>query len=213
MAEEADDMRAGIESEPGSKTKPEEIRAQMAITRSALTEKIEALEEKVMGTVEKAEAAVEQIIEVVQETVQDTVATLKRTLDLKYQVDQRPWTTVGVSVLAGYAVGHLGRGEPHDRTSVAVSANGAQLSGRSPGLEERASSPPGAVQPRQPSLKSGLLSQFDQEIGKVQSVAIGTAMCLFRDWLKQKLPRMAPQLDELMNSATRKLGAEPTAGP
>jgi ElaB/YqjD/DUF883 family membrane-anchored ribosome-binding protein/molybdopterin converting factor small subunit len=208
MAEEAEGIRAILEPEPATEERPEEIREQMAETRSALTDKIEALEEKVMGTVETAQATVEQTVETVKETVQDTVAAVKRTFDLKYQVDQRPWTMVGASVLAGYALGNFARDNRHDRASVPVTGNGADMGSRSAVHSERELPPPRLAEQQQPSLRSRLLSQFEEEIGKVQSMAIGATMGMLRDWLKQELPRLAPRLEEVMNSATRKLGGK-----
>src|SRR5260370_34005892 len=107
MAQEPDDIRQNIDSPASAEPKPEEIREQMAETRAALVDKIDALEEKVLGTVETAQATVEHTVESVKGTVEDSVAAVKRTFDLKYQVEQRPWLMLGASVLGGYALGRL----------------------------------------------------------------------------------------------------------
>lgn len=48
--------------------------------------------------------------ETVQDSIQmarDTVATVKRTFDIKHQVEQHPWVLVAGSFLAGLALGSL----------------------------------------------------------------------------------------------------------
>ena len=82
-------------------------------TRADLTDKLQTLENQVMGTVtnarENVEGTIEQVTSTVQETVeqvtstvQDTVAQVKKTFDLDYQIQVRPWVLVGGSVAAGF---------------------------------------------------------------------------------------------------------------
>jgi ElaB/YqjD/DUF883 family membrane-anchored ribosome-binding protein len=202
MVQTSDDFQTDLESAPTEEPKPEEIREQMAETRAALTEKLESLQERVEGTVETA-----------QETVQDTLQAVKRTFDLRYQVNQRPWTMVGVSVLAGYTMGCLGRVYGGRRAGGPVPINGTLADGRSSTFTAHEVLPVRAPDPLPPVEKSSVLSQFDEELGKLKSVAIGAAMGLVRDWMKEAAPTVSRQLDEVMDSATRKLGGEPVAGP
>jgi hypothetical protein len=55
-----------------------------------MTDKMEQIEAKIKGTVE------------------DTTDTIKRGLDVKYQVSEHPWAALGAAVLAGYALGSMG---------------------------------------------------------------------------------------------------------
>ena len=77
----------------------EPIRQDIDSIRDSMTDKIEQIETKIKGTVE------------------DT----RRMVDIKYQVSQRPWTALGISLLVGYTLGSIGgddtraqpqRGEP-----------------------------------------------------------------------------------------------------
>jgi hypothetical protein len=76
MADKADDLQQAIRKG----------RLDVAETRSAITEKLEILEDR----------------------VQETVETVKHTFDLHYQVKQRPWLMVGASLLVGYTLGRRG---------------------------------------------------------------------------------------------------------
>jgi ElaB/YqjD/DUF883 family membrane-anchored ribosome-binding protein len=64
----------------------EPIRQDIDAIRDSMTYKIEQIESKIKGTVE------------------DT----RRMVDIKYQVSQRPWAALGVSLLVGYTLGSIG---------------------------------------------------------------------------------------------------------
>jgi len=71
-------------------TRTEPIRQDIDNLRESMTDKMGQIEAKIKGTVD------------------DTTETLKRGLDVKYQVSEHPWTALGVAVLAGYALGSMG---------------------------------------------------------------------------------------------------------
>ena len=73
------------------KQEPDQIREQIEDTRSALTAKLETLEQGVKETVCEAKAAVTDTIENVKETVKGTVETVKDTLDIRGYVQEYPW--------------------------------------------------------------------------------------------------------------------------
>ncbi len=195
---------------------PDVIREQIDETRSSLTQKLETLESQVRGTVQNARATVEETIETVKCTVENTVNSVKQTFDLPYQVRQHPWGMVGGAAGVGFVLGAVAyrlRGEL-GRLHPATTVNGptpVNLSDRS--ASGVASLSDLTNNQTQPSFLSTLLHQFDSEIGKVKEVAIGTAMALARDWVKQSVPQLAPHIDEIMNSATAKLGGRPINEP
>ena len=78
MADKADDIRQEIKKG----------RQDIADTRSAITEKLAILEDR----------------------VQETLDGVKHTFDLHYQVKQRPWLMFGGSLLVGYTLGDWGGG-------------------------------------------------------------------------------------------------------
>jgi phosphate uptake regulator len=70
---------------------PEVIRLQMEETRASLSEKLETLEQQVVGTVQDARAAVTDTVETVKEAVHETVETVKDTFDIGAQMQRHPW--------------------------------------------------------------------------------------------------------------------------
>jgi len=79
-------------------TRTEPIRQDIDNLRESMTDKMGQIEAKIKGTVD------------------DTTETLKRGLDVKYQVSEHPWTALGVAVLAGYALGSMGGNDSQPST-------------------------------------------------------------------------------------------------
>lgn len=189
---------------------PETIRHRIDETRSSITEKLEALEEQVIGTVQDARETVEDTIHHAKETVQETIENVRssvegtmqsvqRTFDMKYQVEQHPWPMMGVSFLAGAAGAVL-----YDNLR---GRSGSDFAYRPPELRSEHVPQQAALQPDGPGWKD----TFREEIDKVKGVAVGYLMALARDWAKLNFPDLAPQIDDFMHGATEKLGGSPIA--
>jgi ElaB/YqjD/DUF883 family membrane-anchored ribosome-binding protein len=101
---------------------PEQIEAEMFQTREALTVKVAALENQVVGTVQNAANtltdtvdAVKSFVNTAPETVSDTVEQVatavsdrvKKTFDISSHVQSNPWTSMGMSVGLGFLAGLL----------------------------------------------------------------------------------------------------------
>jgi len=191
----------------------DEMRQEIDCTRSAMADKLEALEDRVMGTVQSAQETVEDSIQMAR----DTVATVKRNFDIKYQVEQHPWPMVGGCFLAGLAVGSVflrirqrSRQAPNRRAG-----NETTLAGSPPLVAEQRSNDnvdTAAPPPRPHSMSAnrpGFFGQFQEEVDKVKGMAIGYVMGLARDSIHDAMPQLASQIDDLMNSVTTKLGGKP----
>src|SRR5471030_2620453 len=90
------------------------IEQRMQQTRASLTEKLETLEQKVVGTVEEAAtvasdtvASIKDTVNAVNSSVKDGVETVKDWCDVKAHVQQHPWLVVGGCVASGYCLGVL----------------------------------------------------------------------------------------------------------
>jgi ElaB/YqjD/DUF883 family membrane-anchored ribosome-binding protein len=193
----------------------DEMRQEIDCTRSAMADKLEALEDRVMGTVQNAQETVDDSIQMAK----DTVATVKRNFDIKYQIEQHPWATVGGCFFVGLALGGLFlRGRRSPQVPNRPAGNETPLAG-SPRLfaEQRSndSFDTAAPPPRPRSMSAnrpGFFDQFHAEIDQVKGMAIGYVMGLARDAIKDAVPQLASQIDDVMNSVTTKLGSKP-AGP
>jgi ElaB/YqjD/DUF883 family membrane-anchored ribosome-binding protein len=107
------------------------IRTDIEDTRTAMTEKIDLIEnrmhetmqgtqstidnimdsvKRVQGTVEEAKSTVDNIIETVKYTMDETIERVKYTTDLIEQVNQNPWIMFGSAVLIGYVLSGINLG-------------------------------------------------------------------------------------------------------
>jgi len=202
---------------------PDEIRQEIDVTRSSITTKLEALEEQVAGTVQNARDSVQETIDTVKDTVQETVSavketvketvsTVKDTFDLRLQVERHPWPMLGGSILAGFITGTVFHGmrRQRDMPMERLVSHGETPQRAAPlAAREREEAPA----PREP----GLLDRFQDEIDQVKGMAIGMIAGLVRDAIKdsvqERMPRVAEQVESVVDRITTKLGGKPVPGP
>jgi len=189
------------------------IRQQMLETRSALSEKLEALQEQVLSTVEGTTRTVTETVQTVQDAVQDTVSTVsesvqgtvetvKDTFDISRQVDRHPWLMVGGAVAVGYLGGRLL--EPALR----------QMSpGSTSGMGYMASNGQVPAQPPQPPRPSWLDNLAGPILKQVQDLALGALTGVAVDLIMEKAPEgMRGKLQEMTNEVASSLGTTPIRG-
>jgi archaellum component FlaC len=103
-------------------------RVEIDETRSAVTEKLEMLEERVLETmegtkstidgvmnnikqvqvtVEDAKSAVDNVLETVKFAMDETLERVKYATDIMEQVDRNPWIMFGSAILMGYVLSSI----------------------------------------------------------------------------------------------------------
>jgi ElaB/YqjD/DUF883 family membrane-anchored ribosome-binding protein len=175
-----------------------EMRHDIDTTRAAMAEKLEALEDRMIGAAQSAQETVEDSIQ----SAKDAVASVKRTFDINHQVEERPWTIVGGCFVAGLAVSLLiPKGRPSQELGVR-SQESAKTS-NSPMTPDSCPLTPEKAEP------ASVFEPFREEIDKVKGIAIGFVMGLLRDSIKESVPQLAPKIGELIDGLTTKLGGEP----
>jgi ElaB/YqjD/DUF883 family membrane-anchored ribosome-binding protein len=178
----------------------EEILREMQQTRVSLTEKLETLEKKVVGTVENATSAVNETVDAIKDTVHETVATVnesvKDALDVPAHVQEHPWLMLGGSVAVGYLLGTM-------LTPASPPAYAAQPA--------RAFPPPPAMNTPSPAPTS--IEKFlAPEIAKLKSLAVGVLFGAARELIHSHVPEhIGERIDEIVDAVTRKAGGEPLA--
>jgi ElaB/YqjD/DUF883 family membrane-anchored ribosome-binding protein len=201
------------------------IRQKMEAAKNSLTDKLEALEETVVDTVGKvtepvAETAesvketvetvkesVEEAAEMVKETVQEGMATVRHWMDFTDHVKRYPWLMMAGSAGVGMCLEMVLSGG-NGRAAKATGSNPVQSSyGGSHQYEDNTG--------EQRSSGAGILSwlgQLGPEISKLKGMAISTILCSVKNMILQSAPQqMQNGLRELIDNATRKLGAEPAS--
>jgi ElaB/YqjD/DUF883 family membrane-anchored ribosome-binding protein len=243
----------------------EETRQDIEDKRASMSEKLELLEERVRDTLEETRSAVEGIVENVKETVDETVGAVKETVegarstvdnlvenvkgtmddtatmvkrsfDLNYQIEQRPWLMVGGAVLVGYFLGSwMYRGSSYRRgysereyssddnntlytapISDGASFDDLEESGDTQKNRDTSNAYRASVKSASHTKSrpwSNFLGPFQEEWDALKGVALGTLMGTLRTMVRQNMPTVAPKLEQAINSASAKLGAEPIDFP
>jgi hypothetical protein len=194
------------------------IREQMLETRTALTEKLEILEEQVTATVkgttdslaetvETVKEAVQNTAQTVERTVENTVETVKETLDVSRHFEEHPWLMLGGAVLAGYIGGRLlDRGTAPTQ----VPANGFLP-------EPRYETAPSSYQPSPPRAEPGwgaeVVHAMRPALSKLGQLAIGVTTGIIGEMIREQLPEAVQHdVGEALDDITVALGGKPLHG-
>jgi ElaB/YqjD/DUF883 family membrane-anchored ribosome-binding protein len=209
---------------------PEVIRDQMQETRTALTEKLHTLQQKVTDTVESittpvtetvqtVKEAVTGTVETVKETVSGTVETVKETFDLRKQVEQRPWAMMAGSFATGFLLGKL-LPSPFERGSFSGWSTDDVAEGMSAASRghnghhrfmEQEREPPRA---EEKGMFSGLAEALGGEVDKLKGLAISVGVGLLRDLLTQSAQgEIGDRIKGWMDDVTQSLGGKPIKEP
>jgi len=187
------------------------IRQQMLETRTALSEKLEALQEQVLSTVEGTTKTVTETVQTVQEAVQDTVSTVsesvqgtvetvKETFDISRQVEKHPWLMVGGAVAVGFLGGRLLG--PALRGSTSGGYNGMGY------LASSGQVPP--PPPRRPSWLDGLIGPL---VDQAKDMALGALTGVAADLAMEHAPEhLRGKVSEMTNTVAAALGTTPIHG-
>lgn len=184
-----------VDTTPGVKS-TEEIQREMQQTREAITEKVAALENQVLGTIQTAADTVTNTVDAVKEavaatpavvndtvkqtvdTVKETVEAVKRSLSVTACVRENPLASVGASLFAGFLLGWRG-GSKREVPTVAASAF--------------APPPPQAAaprQPREPGLIDELVGKVRTELRELAEQSLSTLMQSLKRSVSQHVPEV-----------------------
>jgi uncharacterized protein YjbJ (UPF0337 family) len=204
---------------------PEMIRAQMEQTRASLTEKLEALEQQVVGTVQEATSAVANTVETikeaaqetvgtVKETVQETVDTVRQTFDVKLQFQRHPWVMFGGSMAMGYVAAGLAERSMKAPRRPAELPLSQGLAGAAPALRNSESAEPLPPRPLRNGLAHKLGEALQPELEKLKGLAIGLLMGAARDLTASAVgEELGEQLRQTFDNVTERLGGHPFRRP
>ena len=219
------------------------IKERMEQKRVDLADKIETLESTLMETVQntlhgatdvvnKVEQTVENVtdsvtdsVEAVKEKVEESVEAVKDAFNVSRHVRHHPWAMVGGAVVLGFLGGRLlrrhrthmppprRRGRRGAAAPVTLGPEMGDGIGRPADLDRPAESYEERAE-QQPSWVSQLGSTFGDELTKLKGLALGATMGVLRDMVTSAAPEpLRPQLTEVMNSFTTKLGGRTFEGP
>jgi len=166
---------------------PETFEREMQDTRESLRQKVAALEQTVVGTVDAVKNAMKETAETVKESVHTVTDTVKEGLNVSGHVRARPLLAVGISAAAGFLTGFL--------TGSSRRESGASEASRTH-LPFAAAAPVAPSEPREPGIVGELMEKAGRELRKLADHAIATAS----ETLKRNISEGMPHL---MDTAAR----------
>lgn len=193
---------------------PELIRQQMFETRTALTEKLETLEEQVTAkvkdttesvveTVDAVKEAVESTVHTVSDSVHDTVESVKESLNVSRHVEEHPWAMLGGAVLLGFVAERMLNRSAGAPSYTSSGPNEANWSSGTPLQEPRRES-------SGPSWGSTLLEALTPAMVKLGGLAVGATTGVIGELIHDSVPEpMRNQVDEILDGVTVALGGTP----
>jgi len=185
----------------------EVIHHEMEEKRASLAEKLDTLENQVLGTVQEATAAVshtvedvKSVVDTVTESVKGTVEsvaeTVKHTFDMRDHVQRHPWGMFCGAVAVGFVGGRL------------IAPAKAEQAPAPQAPPSPVSTPPAA--PRQAAQREEAQSGMEELLHRVKGLALGALMKMVRDVVADALPEtMKADVMHVMDDFTTKLGGKP----
>lgn len=216
----------------------EVIKQQMAETRESLANKVEALENKVIGTVQTATDTVASTVESVSDTVasvkdtvhdtvesvkggvRDAADSVKSALDIEHHARHNPWTVFCGAVVVGFVGGYLltpRKRDPRDRRWPDMTG-GPYMSVPAPWSAAYGDGLPppqaGTRQMAPPQQKKdegpGWIDKLEPAIGQLKEMAIGAAVGMIGKMLMQSAPpALRSDLSGVVDQFTTALGGKP----
>jgi len=192
----------------------EVIRQQMFETRTALTEKLESLEEQVTAkvkdtkdsvveTVETVKEAFESTVHTVSDSVHDTVDSVKDSLNVSRHVEEHPWAMLGGAVLLGFFAERF-----LNRPTAGPTYVGNSLS--EPNWSTRPQAQQSGPVSSEPGWGSKLVEALTPAMVKLGGLAIGATTGVIGEVIHDSVPEpMRTQVDEILDGVTVALGGTP----
>jgi len=191
----------------------EVIHHQMEEKRASLAEKLDVLENQVIGTVQDATATVANTVEDVKsavdnvtESVQGAVQSVKETFDVTEHVRRSPWAALGTAFAVGFAGAWL-LGPSSGSRGTSNSFGGLGL-GSTP-----ASTPPStpaATSSNGHGSSSTSEGPWTHILESVQGMAVGALMQVVGEVATKSVPdAMRSDVTKLLDEVTTSLGGKP----
>jgi ElaB/YqjD/DUF883 family membrane-anchored ribosome-binding protein len=181
----------------------EVIRHEMEGTRTSLAEKLDTLENEVLGTVHNATAAVANTVEDVKsvvgsvtESIEDTVESVKEAFNLNEQVRRHPWAMLGGAAGVGFLTGWLLG--PSRREPEVANINASWRPPDTPRIQEKPSEPTHTEH-------SGFAP-----VDALKGIALSVLMGVVREMVMGSMPEsLKADVANVLDDFTTKLGARP----
>lgn len=176
---------------PANEKTPDEIEREMFHTRESLSEKVEALEHQVVGTVEAVKSFVTTAPETVSDTVKQAAAavseSVKETFDITAHIQRHPWAALGTSAMLGCIVSWLVFRDSEGRASRRIASGMSEASAERPAPPAPVAAP---AAPREPGLFDELFNMLGDRAKELARSTLETVAASLKESIQTQVPRL-----------------------
>lgn len=192
---------------------PDQIEREMGQTRDSITEKVAALENQVLGTIQTATSTVSETVQAVKEavttaptavreSVKQAVGAVKESVasfSVSECIRDNPMAALGTSALGGFLLGYLLPGDERNLFRRPIMAQGhdapAPYGHTGTADEERQAVPHRVVsapsrEPERPGFFGQMWERVGREIGQLAEQALSTAIASLKESISTKVPQV-----------------------
>jgi ElaB/YqjD/DUF883 family membrane-anchored ribosome-binding protein len=192
----------------------EVIRHQMEEKRASLAEKLDVLEDQVLGMVHEATSAVSGTVrdvtgavDSVKENIHETVESIKETFNFSDKIRQHPWLAIGGGFAAGFAgallLGSSSRKPVPPRQFAPRKETNGFASGpaRTPVTDHQ---PAASSEPASP-----LATAASEALHTIKGMAVGTLLGVLTELVGDMVPAtLKPEVEKLFGDLNTHLGGK-----
>lgn len=192
---------------------PDQIEREMFLTRDSITEKVAALENQVLGTIQTATSTVSETVQAVREavttapsavreSVRQAVGAVKESVasfSVSGCIRDNPMAALGTSTLGGFLIGYLLPGGERNLFRRPIMARGhdapapfgqaGTAHGERPAVPHRAEAAPGR-EPERPGFFGQMWERMGRELGGLAEQALSTAIASLKQSISTKVPQV-----------------------
>jgi len=188
----------------------------MKATRESLTEKVAALEQQVVGTIQEATCTVHDTIHTVKSAMHDTVSSVqssvsqakenvKAAFDVAGHVRERPWAMVGGAAAVGFLAGYLVGGDSR-RTS--GTTNSWAANDTADGSRKAVRGFAAAASSSRPSFIDDLIGMAQRELRTLGEQALAKLSTSIKQSLNEGIETLAHNTSNLVGTGFGMMGQE-----
>jgi len=177
----------------------DQIRREIDQSRDDAAGKIDQLQSQVQGTAQELKSSVQgttdKVVEDLKGTVQESVESVRQSLDLRHQIEQRPLLSVGIALVGGFLVGGMtGNGGQHQTGYQQPAAGQSGSYAGYPGSSKSSGALSQGI--RSAVQKTGL----EDTISDAAAALIGSVTDQFKTTLDRNFPGFADKMNTAQSS-------------
>lgn len=176
----------------------DQIRQEIDMNRQNAADKIDQIQSQIENTADQLRSGVQdsaqQVRDQVKGTIDDTVETMKQSMDMRQQIEERPLVALGAALVGGFVLGGLMGGDDHERPRGEYTRHDGNGRDRYPSSSQQGGSLGHTI--RSAMQKTGL----DDTISNAAAALIGSVTDQVRETIDRNFPGFSDKMQTAQHS-------------